>query len=82
MHIVFFFFFFCRIPVVLESRPVISGGGGAHPLHPPPRSAPGPSVLVFTCTFSLSLIPPSGAGTEEDGEGVKSKGNGIGYTVG
>ena len=36
-HIVLFFF--CRIPVVLENRR--SGGGGAHPLHPPPRSAPG-----------------------------------------
>ena len=48
----FCFFFFCKIPVVLESRPAISGGGGggggvggggerAHPLHPPFRSAPG-----------------------------------------
>ena len=34
-HIVFFF---CRIPVVLENRR--SSQGGAHPLHPPPRSAP------------------------------------------
>ena len=32
-------FFVCRIPVVLENRRS-SGGGGAHPLHPPPRSAP------------------------------------------
>ena len=31
--------FFCRIPVVLENRR--SSQGGAHPLHPPPRSAPG-----------------------------------------
>ena len=31
-------FCFCRIPVVLENRR--SSGGGAHPLHPPPRSAP------------------------------------------
>ena len=35
-HIVFF----CRIPVVLENRKSSRGGGGAHPLHPPPRSAP------------------------------------------
>ena len=33
------FFFFCRIPVVLENRRS-SRGGGSHPLHPPPRSAP------------------------------------------
>ena len=31
---------FCRIPVVLENRRSSRGwGGGAHPLHPPPRSA-------------------------------------------
>ena len=35
-HIVFS----CRIPVVLENRSSSQGGGGAHPLHPPPRSAP------------------------------------------
>ena len=34
-------FFFGRIPVVLENRRSSWGGGGAHPLHPPPRSAPG-----------------------------------------
>ena len=34
--------FFCRIPVVLENRRS-SQGRGAHPLHPPPRSA---SVLT------------------------------------
>ena len=33
--------FFCRIPVVLENYCRSSRGeGGAHPLHPPPRSAP------------------------------------------
>ena len=38
-HSFFFcFFFFCRIPVVLENRR--SSQGGAHPLHPLPRSAP------------------------------------------
>ena len=36
-HIVFFF---CRIPVVLENRRSCRGGGDAHPLHLPPRSAP------------------------------------------
>ena len=29
-----------RIPVVLENPRSSQGGGGAHPLHPPPRSAP------------------------------------------
>ena len=38
-HIVFFCV--CRIPIVLENRKSSQGGGGAHPLHPPPRSAPG-----------------------------------------
>ena len=33
-------FFFRRIPVVLENCKSSQGGGGAHPLHPPPRSAP------------------------------------------
>ena len=34
-------FFFGRIPVVLENRRSSQwGGGGAHPLHPTPRSAP------------------------------------------
>ena len=43
-HLVFFYFF-CRIPVVLENGRSSRGGGGAHPLHPPPRSAPEISVL-------------------------------------
>ena len=34
-------FFCCRIPVVLENRRSSRGGeGGAHPQHPPSRSAP------------------------------------------
>ena len=33
-------FFFCRIPAVLENRRSSRGGGGAHPVHPPSRSAP------------------------------------------
>ena len=33
-------FFFCRIPVVLETAGHLRGEGGAHALHPPPRSAP------------------------------------------
>ena len=36
-HIVFFF---GRIPVVLENCRSSQGGECAHPLHPPPRSAP------------------------------------------
>ena len=34
---------FCRIPVILEAADLLGGGrggGGAHPLHPPPRSVP------------------------------------------
>ena len=48
-HIVLFFF--GRIPVVLENRG--SGRGGAHPLHPPPRSAPAlyNEVLGITIDF-------------------------------
>ena len=42
-HIVFFFF--GRIPVVLENhRSSLGEGGGVHPLHPPPRSAPDMTV--------------------------------------
>ena len=44
------FFFCCRIPVVLENRRSSQGaGGGAHPLHPPPRSAPGISTANCKC---------------------------------
>ena len=42
-HIVFFFF--GRIPVVLEN--CRSSRGGAHPLHPPPRSAPKPCLVLY-----------------------------------
>ena len=34
-----------RIPVVLENRRSCQGAGGAHPLHPPPRSAPDNSAI-------------------------------------
>ena len=37
-HIVFFFF--SENTGCIRKPQVISGGGGAHPLHPPPRSAP------------------------------------------
>ena len=40
-------FFFCRIPVVLENCRSSQGGGGAYPLHPPPRSAPVLNTLQF-----------------------------------
>ena len=44
-HIVFF----CRIPVVLKNHRSSQGGGGnAHPLHPPPRSAPAAALLRFS----------------------------------
>ena len=40
------FFFLGRIPVVLENRrsSLGRGAGGAHPLHPSPRSAPAPLI--------------------------------------
>ena len=41
-------FFFGRIPVVLENRRSSPGGGGAHPLHPPPRSAPEMTDIIET----------------------------------
>ena len=40
-------FFCCRIPVVLENRRSSQGRGGAHPLHPPPRSAPAFVILMM-----------------------------------
>ena len=47
--------FFCRIPVVLENRRSSRGGGGgvmgAHPLHPPPRSAPDSVFSRGYCHF-------------------------------
>ena len=54
--------FFCRIPVVLESCRSAGGGGGAHPLNPPPRSAPACSLvpnkiyLVFPCSLKVFLL--------------------------
>ena len=54
--------FFCRIPVVLENRRSSKRGGGAHPLHSPPRSAPGTpfagqaSKYPFTSFTSVDLI--------------------------
>ena len=48
-------FFFCRIPVVLENRR-LSQGGGAHPLHPPPRSVP--DVRTFGLILSRSENDP------------------------
>ena len=54
-----FFFFFCRIPVVLENRRSSQGRGDAHPLHPPPRSAPGWKrrvLLIDTITKLLDIL--------------------------
>ena len=56
----FCFFFFCRIPaVVLENRRSSHGeGGGVHPLHPPPRSAP---ALILIHWIVLSNFYTTGA---------------------
>ena len=40
--------FFLQNTSCIRKPQVTSGGGGAHPLHPPPRSAP-----VFTCELLL-----------------------------
>ena len=50
-HIVFF----CRIPVVLENCRSSQGGGGVHPLHPPPRRAPGCGMLVASSCINLMV---------------------------
>ena len=52
VHIVFF----GRIPVVLESRAVISGGRGVNPLHPPNRSAPDLSLHIILHVCSICSI--------------------------
>ena len=41
-------FFFCRIPVVLENHRSSQGGGGAHPLHPLPRSTPEFKLIILS----------------------------------
>ena len=54
------FFLFCRIPIVLENRRSSQRrGGGAHPLHSPPRSAPGHAVLLLTSRPQEFLIERS-----------------------
>ena len=56
------FFFFCRIPVALENcRSSQRGREGVHPLHPPPRSAPGVWLLWqldtrFAVVFRFLLV--------------------------
>ena len=55
-HIVFFF---CRIPLLVLENRRSSRGGGAHPLHPPPRSAPAileVLLLVHMKNLLLSCI--------------------------
>ena len=47
-------FFFCRIPVLLENRRSSQGRGGAHPLHPPLRSAPA-IIIVHSIHLFLSF---------------------------
>ena len=46
-HIVFFL----QNTSCIRKPQVISGGGGAHPLHPPPRSAPGVIRIFYHCQF-------------------------------
>ena len=48
--------FFCRIPVVLENRRSSQGEGGAHPLHPPPRSFPGNFKATYEPRSALISI--------------------------
>ena len=49
--------FFGRIRVVLENRRSSQGGGGAaHPLHPPPRSAPAKRFAHTLSIVSLNLV--------------------------
>ena len=44
----------CRTPVVLEKRRSSQeGGGGTHPLHPPPRSAPVLRCFAGEISFAL-----------------------------
>ena len=51
-------FFFCRIPVVFENRRSSQGGrGGAHPLHPPPRSALDEDEFHFLLNCPKYSIP-------------------------
>ena len=51
-HIVFFFF--RRIPVVLENRIVLENR--RHPLHPPPRSAPGMRISLEETKQSILIL--------------------------
>ena len=52
----FFFRLFCRIPVVLESHPVISGGGVAPP---PPRSAPQCTICSVVDAWYFHMAMPA-----------------------
>ena len=55
-HIVFFF---SQNTSCIRKSQVISGGGGAHPLHPPPRSTPETSILSH-CHIFYQIIGFSG----------------------
>ena len=48
-------FLFGRIPVVLENRRSSRAGGGAHPLHPPPRSAPAVACMR-DCSMTFLML--------------------------
>ena len=51
-HIVFFL----ENTSCIRKPQVISGGGGAHPLHPLPRSAPGLLKWHFTANFTKNCF--------------------------
>ena len=51
-----FFFFFLQNTSCIRKLQVISGGGGAHPLHPPPRSAPGNCQFDSCCPCRIQTL--------------------------
>ena len=50
--------FFWQNTSCIRKPQVISGGGGVHPLHPPPRSAPELSGTVWTQPYSKETSVP------------------------
>ena len=52
-HIVFFFL----QNTSCIRKPQVISRGGAHPLHPPPRSAPVVVIVLFVCVCYLVVLP-------------------------
>ena len=48
--------FFLQNTSCIRKPKVMSGGGGAHPLHPPPRSAPGQCCMIAGWRNSLTAF--------------------------